>query len=1107
MIRDLIKWVAPGLATVLAGTTLCLAMTSTDIANDLAARSAEAMASSGQDWAELSLDARDLKLTGTTTDASIVDAAVSRLAGLPGIRSVTTDVTLAPNASPYVLMARIDTDGVSLDGGVPDEATRQRLLSLAGLEQGALELRSGRPERRSWVAGAEFAIDQLQYLDQGQVSVSDLTVNLSGRAKSERAFRDLLIVMRAGAPAGLTLGAVEITPALVAPFQWSASFDGKRIEVTGYVPDDALAERLRTADVSGIPVATGLALGSGEPAGFAELSKTLIEQLSRLEYGSASITDGESSLAGAPATIEIAQAVVDTLQPSGSIVVLEPPRIDDYWVSATRQPGGVVVFDGYAPDEATREALAQRDGADTSYLKLGRGAPERYQSGLDFGLAALDLMSEGRIALNGDVLTITGTARSGTDYDALLATIAADAPQGIVLANAEIRAPRAETYTWSAIKDAAGATALSGMVPSPADEVEILASAGQSATETMTYASGEPANFLASTQTALALMRWLAEGRVTFDGTGWTVTGVAKSPIDKAAIDTDFVTRKLAAAGWSMAVAEPPPVIPTITPYLWSATRTAEGVTLMGHVPTDSLRNYLAVHAGAAVVDSTELGLGAPSDFVAAATAGLDAVLALDEGEVSFDGSQWTFSGRAASEPARESLLATLAATTDSTGWSIAITAPEPEPVATTPYVWSATRTADGAVTLAGLIPAEPLQRFVAVRAGETVSDTTTVDPSAPAGFAEDVLAAISAVSALSEGSVSYDGTVWTIAGTLLDAAASTTVDSALTTAATPAQNWVADLIVPPESEPVAEPEPVIEPAPVAEAEPIEPVEAAPAPVAESEPAVAAPAESVVDPAYAFSARLNADGTVMLSGQMPSAPALNYFRAISDGDTAAVSIADGAPENFLVSAETGLRSLLHLAEGQLDFAQGVWSLKGVAADDSARAAVLATIAADPGAAAWTTGIDLPPPPPPPAPEPVAAPAQPAAPSPVDITACAAPVAEFSARNAILFQSGAALIAAESDAALDELAVDLAACADAVVHIEGHTDADGDEGLNMALSVARAEAVVNALVARGVAPARLYAVGFGESAPIADNDTAQGKRLNRRIVVTVQPEHY
>lgn len=127
--------------------------------------------------------------------------------------------------------------------------------------------------------------------------------------------------------------------------------------------------------------------------------------------------------------------------------------------------------------------------------------------------------------------------------------------------------------------------------------------------------------------------------------------------------------------------------------------------------------------------------------------------------------------------------------------------------------------------------------------------------------------------------------------------------------------------------------------------------------------------------------------------------------------------------------------------------------------------------------------------------------------PANLGACAAQVAEFSARNSILFRSGAALIAAESQSALDELALDLAACPDTIVHVEGHTDADGDGSLNMALSVARAEAVIKELVSRGISPSRLYAVGYGETAPIGDNQTAEGKRLNRRIVVTVQPQHH
>lgn len=967
MIRDLIKWVAPGLATVLAGTTFCLAMTSTDIAEDLAARGRAALAAEGYDWAELAIDGRDLALTGTTTDQALLDSAIARLSDLPGIRAVTSDVTLAPLARPYILHAALDRGAIKLSGAVPNETMKRRVLSLVAAGQGAaaLDLRSGVPDRRLWLTGAEFAIDQLQYLDQGEATLSDLTVNFAGRARSERAFRDFLIVLRAGAPAGLSIGSVDIRPALTSPYQWNARFDGRRVELSGYVPDDTLAERYRMADVSGAQISTGLALGSGEPAGFADLSQTLLEQLARLEYGTASILDGQSTLSGAPATVEIAQAIVDTLAPSGTIVVLEPPRIDDYWMSATRQAGGVVVFDGYVPDEATREVFSQYAGADTSYLKLGRGAPERYRSGAEFGLDALALMSEGRIALRGAVLTIAGTARSGADYAALATMLAGQAPQGVELAQADILAPRANVYSWTANKDSSGAIALSGMVPNAAEATALLVAAGEGATQTMTYASGEPSGFHASADTALALLRWLREGRIVYDGTGWTVTGTANSAIDKGAIEADFVTRQLAASGWSMAVAAPSPLVPRIAPYTWSATRAADGVTLMGHVPDQALKRDLAAHAGAGVVDSTTIGLGAPDNFAAAANAALTAVLGLQEGEANFDGANWSLTGKATSEAQRDALLAALAAATASDAWTINIAAPADQAVAATP------------------------------------------------------------------------------------------------------------------------PEPELDPLPPGDA-PAERVEAA-----------------VVDPNYAFSARRAANAEMVLSGQVPSDPALNALAAIGNGDTAAVSIADGAPEAFLSSAEAGMRALLRLTEGQLDFADGAWSLRGIAANDAVRAAVLSAIASDAGADGWTTDIALLPPP---EPEPVVAP--PATPAvAVDVTACAGPVATFSARNSILFQSGAALIAAESDAALDELAQDLAACPDAVVHIEGHTDADGDEALNMALSVARAEAVVEALVARGVTAARLYAVGYGETSPIADNETAQGKRLNRRIVVTVQPEHY
>ena len=65
-------------------------------------------------------------------------------------------------------------------------------------------------------------------------------------------------------------------------------------------------------------------------------------------------------------------------------------------------------------------------------------------------------------------------------------------------------------------------------------------------------------------------------------------------------------------------------------------------------------------------------------------------------------------------------------------------------------------------------------------------------------------------------------------------------------------------------------------------------------------------------------------------------------------------------------------------------------------------------------------------------------------------------------------------------------------------VEGHTDSDGDENTNQKLSEDRAEIVMNKLIELGIAPARLKSKGFGESKPMADNATAEGKAQNRRV---------
>ncbi len=67
-----------------------------------------------------------------------------------------------------------------------------------------------------------------------------------------------------------------------------------------------------------------------------------------------------------------------------------------------------------------------------------------------------------------------------------------------------------------------------------------------------------------------------------------------------------------------------------------------------------------------------------------------------------------------------------------------------------------------------------------------------------------------------------------------------------------------------------------------------------------------------------------------------------------------------------------------------------------------------------------------------------------------------------------------------------------------VEIAGHTDSIGSEAYNLRLSQRRAEAVVRYLVSKGISPDRLIAKGYGESQPIAPNDTEEGRALNRRV---------
>jgi outer membrane protein OmpA-like peptidoglycan-associated protein len=102
------------------------------------------------------------------------------------------------------------------------------------------------------------------------------------------------------------------------------------------------------------------------------------------------------------------------------------------------------------------------------------------------------------------------------------------------------------------------------------------------------------------------------------------------------------------------------------------------------------------------------------------------------------------------------------------------------------------------------------------------------------------------------------------------------------------------------------------------------------------------------------------------------------------------------------------------------------------------------------------------------------------------------------KNDILFDTGSDGVKAAGVDDLAKMGDILAKYSDDQVRIEGHTDSSGDAGKNQALSERRAQAVKTVLVSRGVQEHQITVVGLGETKPVTDNASPDGRAKNRRV---------
>ena len=694
------------------------------------------------------------------------------------------------------------------------------------------------------------------------------------------------------------------------------------------------------------------------------------------------------------------------------------------------------------------------------------------------GPVEADLTARGAAALGPKILDEPGIAVSGRDVSIAGSAFAENGEQTARDAVGAVRGVRlvnidsvnsivvAKHYVWSATRVGTKIT-LAGMTPDPDARAATIAAATLApdalVSDAMTYARGDTASLAASSVFALNQLALVSRGSAQFSDGALTLSGEAP---DSASYEKIAAALGKLPSGVKMAKADI--AAPIALPFVWSAMRDGDRLTLSGAAPDPAARAAIVAAAkaipGAEVKDAMSYARGESTALAAGSAFALSQLALLSKGSATISDGALTISGEALDAASYERALAAI----DNAPIGVKLAGVDIAAPIAKPFIFNASAL-DGVVKLAGHAPSVAARSAIEARAKALFPDSAidnglTIAGGAPAGdfgaaanFALAQLAELKAGSSvLTDNNLSLAGVAKAPGGWEALAKAGATMPAGFTMSS-----------------------------------------------ADVTPAAAQP--------FVFAATKNADA-IHLTGSVPSsaersaiesaAAATAPGRAVINETTLASGLPPGidftAATNFLFGELKGLTS------GEASLKDSSVSVVGSAPDAEPGAA----IAVPAGLTLALLKIDPPEPSKPAkAPQPATAPAPLAAaesaPTIPDIATCQNSLSAQLNGEHIEFDSSQATIVKTSEPLLNALAAVASRCTTGHIEIDGHTDSHGSDDFNLALSKARAEAVVAYLVKAGVDSGRLSAVGFGASRPIAPNDTEVGRALNRRIEILVK----
>lgn len=241
-----------------------------------------------------------------------------------------------------------------------------------------------------------------------------------------------------------------------------------------------------------------------------------------------------------------------------------------------------------------------------------------------------------------------------------------------------------------------------------------------------------------------------------------------------------------------------------------------------------------------------------------------------------------------------------------------------------------------------------------------------------------------------------------------------------------------------------------------------------------------------------FTATLSPEGQVQLRGRLSKdnlrtvVDSYAKSRFGSDKVYIATRLVDGLPNDWAARVLTGIEALSGLTNGTVRVTPTTLSVRGNTGDEQASRDIASLLATKLGEAqefevdvAYLKKLD-----------PIAG-----IPTPDE---CEVGINGILDSGKISFEPGSATIDATTLNTLDKIAELLKTCGELQLEIQGHTDSQGREEMNLALSQSRAESVLNELRVRRVPTSLFSAQGYGETQPIQDNGSEDGREANRRI---------